>query len=89
VVFGIFAWLAIAVGVGLAISFGACFKQECSPLEEGAPVWAGLLALVLLIPSISALFRRRLRRVHVVLCGFPLALGLVLVLLSAVAGISR
>lgn len=85
VVLGILAWIALAVFIGFVISFGACFKQECSSLESGAPVWAGLLALVLLIPSIKALFQGRLTQVHVVVCGIPLALPIVLVVLGGLA----
>ena len=87
VVFGILGWIAIGILVGVVISFGACFKQECSTLEGGAPLWAGLLALVLMIPSITALFRKRLTPVHVVLCAIPLALALVLFVLGVVSSI--
>ena len=85
VIFGIMGWIAIAVFIGFVISFGACFKQECSSLESGAPLWAGLLALVLMIPSITALFRKRLTPVHVGVCGIPWALALVALFIGVVS----
>lgn len=88
VVLGILAWIAIAVFIGLVISFGACFKQECSTLESGAPLWAGLLALVVLMPSMMALFRRRLTQGHVVAMGIPLVLGLALIVLNVIASLT-
>ena len=87
VVLGILAWIAIAVFVGLVVSFGACFKQECSSVEEGAPIWAGLLAIVLLIPTIRALFRQEIGQLHIVLCAIPLALGFLLLLTGVVASL--
>ena len=87
VVLGILAWIAIAVIVGVVVSFGACFKQECSPLEGGAPIWAGLLAVVLLIPTIRALFRRKIGQLHIVLCAIPLALVFLVLLASVVASV--
>ena len=87
VVLGILAWIAIAVFVGLVVSFGACFKQECSSVEEGAPIWAGLLAIVLLIPTILALFRQKIGQLHIVLCAIPLALGFLLLLTGVVASL--
>ena len=87
VVLGILAWIAIAVFVGFVVSFGACFKQECSPLEEGAPIWAGLLAIVLLIPTIRALFRQKIGQLHIVLCAIPLALVFLALLTSVLASL--
>lgn len=49
----------VAFGAGFAVSFGACFKQTCSPAEELAPFWAPLLSLVLSVPLTLLVNKRR------------------------------
>lgn len=49
----------VAFGIGFAISFGACFKQTCSPAEELAPFWMVLLSFVLSVPLTRLVYKRR------------------------------
>ena len=53
-VLGVVVMTAIGAGVGFVISFGACFKSDCSDFENGAPV---ILPAIALVGSSIAAFR--------------------------------
>jgi len=52
-------FLVLGLFVGFFISFGACFKQECSPLEAGAPLLVPAATLLFTIPAARKILRRK------------------------------
>lgn len=45
--------------VGFGISFGSCFKSECSGFEEGAMFYLALGSLLFTVPVAYAMTKRR------------------------------
>lgn len=52
IIFAVISLLSMLIGfgVGFAVSFGACYKQSCSPIEESALVWVPVLFLLISLP---------------------------------------
>lgn len=51
--------LVVGAFIGLAVSFGACFKQECSRIESSALLIAPAASLILTLPIAWKIYKKR------------------------------
>ena len=42
--------LVVGLFIGFSVSFGACYKSSCSPVEETAMLWAPAASLLVTVP---------------------------------------
>ncbi len=54
---GLILGLAGGLFIGAFIQFGACFKSECSPLEQGAPILVPAATLLITVPQVKKAFK--------------------------------
>ncbi len=48
--------------VGAFINFGACWKSQCSPIEQNAPLWIPAVTLCISVPLTVKVFKSTARK---------------------------
>ena len=54
----VIAGILTGVFVGFFVSFNACYKSDCSPVENYAPFWIPVATLLFTIPVVYKAFKK-------------------------------